>query len=44
MNKMAYESPEMDIRYFDVEDVISVSWVTEETPGGGIVDDDWGDE
>ncbi len=43
MDKQKYESPELDIRYFDLQDVISASWETDEPGGSGIVDDDWGE-
>ena len=35
-----YESPELEICWFEVEDVISASIVIDPIPGDGVVDDD----
>ena len=39
MNRI-YESPELDIRLFEQEDIISVSIIIDPIPGDGVVDDD----
>ena len=42
---MAYESPELDIRWFETEDICKVSGgVYDPNTGDGVVDDDWLDE
>ncbi len=44
MNKLHYESPELDIRWFETEDICTVSGgITDTTPGDSMVnDDEWG--
>ncbi len=41
--KKNYESPELDIRWFEMQDIISTSDVYEEGAGDGVVDPgtDW---
>ena len=40
MNKMTYESPELDIRWFESEEILSASITFNPVFGDGIVDDD----
>lgn len=39
-DKKAYASPKMDIQWFDLEDIISDSYIIDPIPGDGVVDDD----
>ena len=42
MKKIAYESPELDIRWFEpVDDILHDTLIFEEIPGDDIVDEDW---
>ena len=42
MSKLIYDSPELDIRWFEPEEIISASITFEPIPGDGIVDaDEW---
>ena len=39
---MAYESPELDIRWFEIEDICKNSnGIGDSNTGDGVVDDDW---
>ena len=40
MNKDIYESPELEIRWFEPEEIIAVSIIIDPIPGDGVVDDD----
>ncbi len=40
MIKLNYESPELDIRWFEPEEIITASIEFQPIPGDGIVDDD----
>ncbi len=42
MKKMQYESPELDIRWFESQDVIALSDTeSSEIPGDNWADDEW---
>ncbi len=40
MAKMKYDSPELEVLWFEAEEILSGSIVFEEIPGDGVVDDD----
>ena len=40
MEKLLYEHPELDIRWFEAEDICSNSIIIDDAGGDGVVDDD----